>query len=516
MDKHISKCSLCGKNIKGQQEQKSPSVLKEVIGGTSYVFDRNECVTMFKRFRSLYGNDFKKLLAPQEQFVSDPFWNIAIPTEQEIREIEIEKGTVPYKPDTIQVLQDPVQIQTIGHEIAKVAKNEILIMYSSANAFHRQEKLGAIQSLREIIERKSGVKARILTPKGELIEETVRNLREQNIKIDIRYIEPGLQTYVTIVVVDRESSLIVELKDDTKKSSYEAMGLGTFSNRKATVLSYVSIFESLWKQSELYEKLSELYEQLKIRDKLQTEFVNIAAHELRTPIQPIIGLAEVLRSKRNESTSTDTYDEYLSIIIRNARRLKELTDNILYIARIESKSITLNRKLVNLDNVIKDAVEDAVENQADPKLTKIQFDSSIRSGDNIILVNIDKDRIKQVVSNLLRNALKFTSEGVVSITVSRQKGQKGEQKEMEDGEKEVVVVSIQDTGSGIDPEIFSRLFTKFSNKYFSGTGLGLYISKNIIEAHDGKIWATNNIGQGRSGATFYFSLPMSHLNRRCQ
>ena len=275
MRKQHGECVLCGKTIVDQQEQDS-SILKEVIDGTSYSFDTNECIVMFKRFKSVYGDDFIKFLAPQEQFVSDQFWNRAIPTEQEIREIEIEKGQVLDKPDAIQVIQDPVQvIQDIGHEIA-TAKDEILIIYSSANAFHRQEKLGAIQSLRETVE-ESGVKARILTPKGELIEETLLKLRQQHPKIDIRYIEPGLETYVTIVVVDRKSSLVVELKDDTKESSYEAMGWGTYSNRKSTVLSYVSIFESLWKQSELHEKLTELCEQLKIRDKIQTEFINIGS-----------------------------------------------------------------------------------------------------------------------------------------------------------------------------------------------------------------------------------------------
>jgi len=299
MGKQYSECALCGKTIVEAQES---SVLKEVVGGISYNFDTNQCVMMYKRFRSVYGDDFK-FLAPQEQFVSDHFWNRAIPTEQEIKEIEIEKDTLD-KPDTVQVIRDPAQIQNIGYEIGTAAKDEILIIYSSANAFHRQEKLGAINTLRETV-KESGVKARVLVPKGESIEETVQKLRPQDEKIDIRYIEPGLQTYVTIVVVDRKSSLVVELKDDTKESSYEAMGWGTYSNRKATVLSYVSIFESLWKQSELYQKLSELFEELKIRDKVQTEFINIAAHELRNPIQPIVGLAEILRSKKKEITNTN-------------------------------------------------------------------------------------------------------------------------------------------------------------------------------------------------------------------
>jgi signal transduction histidine kinase len=209
------------------------------------------------------------------------------------------------------------------------------------------------------------------------------------------------------------------LKDDTKKSSYEAMGLGTFSNRKATVLSYVSIFESLWKQSELYEKLSELCDQLKIRDKVQTEFINIAAHELRTPIQPIMGLAGVLRSKKDEITSTDMYDEYLSIIIRNARRLKELTDNILDIARIESQSINLNKQVVEIDSVIRDAVQDSIENQSDINHdVKLMYHNITgrqdvaAAHDENILVYVDAGRIIQVISNLISNAFNFTKKGI--------------------------------------------------------------------------------------------------------
>ncbi|MGC2574172.1 MAG: HAMP domain-containing sensor histidine kinase [Candidatus Nitrosopolaris sp.] len=492
MGKQYSECALCGKTIVEAQES---SVLKEVVGGISYNFDTNQCVMMYKRFRSVSGDDFK-FLAPQEQFVSDHFWNRAIPTEQEIKEIEIEKDTLD-KPDTVQVIRDPAQIQNIGYEIGTAAKDEILIIYSSANAFHRQEKLGAINTLRETV-KESGVKARVLVPKGESIEETVQKLRQQDEKIDIRYIEPGLQTYVTIVVVDRKSSLVVELKDDTKESSYEAMGWGTYSNRKATVLSYVSIFESLWKQSELYQKLSELFEELKIRDKVQTEFINIAAHELRNPIQPIVGLAEILRSKKKEITNTNIYDEYLSIIIRNARRLKDLTDNILDIARMESQSISLNKQIVNIDSLILDAVQDIMKGQSQvTRNLKLICHNITKKGDvaeladhEDIMVYVDRGRISQVISNLIDNAFNFTKNGSITLT-----------KKIEDGS---VVVSIKDTGSGIDPQILPRLFTKFTTRSERGTGLGLYICKRIIEAHGGKIWGENNVDQG---ATFSFSLP---------
>ena len=482
------KCALCGRTFTEPKEGEKSPMIQEVIDGTPYKFDTMDCIPMFKRFRSVYGNDFRELLGQQQQFISDPFWNRAIPTEQEIREIDKETGLD--KPDILQLIRDPVEIQKIAFEIGMAARDEILIIYSTANAFYRQMKLGTIQSLREVVER--GVKTRILTPKEPLIEKTVQMLKRQNRNIEIRYSEPGLQTQVTILVVDRKSSLVVELKNDTKESSYEAMGLGAYSNRKATVLSYVSIFESVWKQTELYQKVSELCEQLKVRDKTQTEFINIAAHELRKTIKPIIGLAEILRSRKGIITPP-VYDEYLSIIIRNARRLKELTGNILDLARIESLSINLNKEVVDIDSVMLNALQDIKSQNSNNHKVKILYDSE--KGDTIF-VKADKDRITQVISNLLRNAINFTKEGTITITKKKKE------------EAGSVVITMEDTGTGIDPEILPRLFTKFTKKSDKGTGLGLYISKSIVEAHGGKIWAENNTAS--KGATFTFSLPLNN------
>jgi histidine kinase/DNA gyrase B/HSP90-like ATPase/phospho-acceptor domain-containing protein len=483
------KCALCGKTFTEQKEGEKSWMLEEVIDGTPYKFDTTDCITMFKRFRNVYGNDFRELLGQEQQFISDPFWNRATPSEQEIREIDKESELD--KPDIIQLIRDPAKIQKIAFEIGMAARDEILVIYSTANAFYRQMKLGTIQSLKEIVEER-GVKTRILTPKEPLIEKTVQMLKEQNRNIEIRYIEPGLQTQVTILVVDRKSSLVVELKDDTKESSNEAMGLGAYSNKKATVLSYVSLFESLWKQTELYEKVGELCDQLKFRDKMQTEFINTAAHELRTPIQPIIGLAEILRS-RKEMITAPIYDEYLSVIIRNARRLKELTGNILDIARIESHSINLNREVVEIDSLILNALQDIKSQIGINQEVRLLYDSR---KEDAIFVKGDKDRITQVISNLLSNAINFTKRGTIAIT--------NEKKE----EAGSVNISIEDTGTGIDPEIFPRLFTKFATKSDKGIGLGLYISKRIVEAHGGRIWAENNTG--RKGATFTFSLPLNN------
>ncbi len=506
-DQQQNKCALCGKLIKEQQEDKS-AIHAEVIDGTSYTFDKNECVLMFKRLRSVYGAEFENSLVPHEQFVSDPFWNRVIPTVQEIKDIEIEKKAageeerVLAKQNTIKLIEDPDEIQRTAVDIGTAAKDEVLIIFSTPNAFHRQERLGGIQALKEAVEKRS-INARILTPKDESIENTVRTLMQQgkHPKIEMRYIEPSLQSQVTTLIVDRKSSLVVELKDDTKESIYEAIGLGIYSNRKATVLSYVSIFESLWKQTELHEQLETLYEQLKIHDQMQKEFINVAAHELRTPIQPIIGLAEILRSKKDMiTTSRDVYDEYLSIIIRNARRLKELTDNILDVARIESQSMKLNKQKTDIPSLILQAIQESIENQTNiiNHNVKLMYNPSRKNDESNTLLSVDKGRIIQVITNLISNAIAFTKKGVISITK--------ETRMEEDGSS--VIVTLKDTGSGIDLQILPRLFTKFTTRSEKGTGLGLYICKRIIEAHGGKIWGGNNDDEG---ATFGFSLPIATI-----
>ena len=139
-DRNI-KCALCGKTIIDQQESKSSlSTYTEVIDGTFLEFDTNECLNMYKRFKSVYGDEFKDLVG--QPFVSDPFWDKAIPTGAEMKEIDIERGL--NKPDTIRVIRDPIEIQKISLEVGRGVKDEILILFSSANAYYSQEKLGSI------------------------------------------------------------------------------------------------------------------------------------------------------------------------------------------------------------------------------------------------------------------------------------------------------------------------------------------------------------------------------------
>jgi len=219
-------------------------------------------------------------------------------------------------------------------------------------------------------------------------------------------------------------------------------------------------------------------DQLKVHDRLQKEFINVAAHELRTPTQAILGYSELLHMDPADR------EDMIKAIYRNSVRLQRLTSDILDVTRIESETLRIDKEKFNLKEVIQGAVQDAHNQLANGKVRFVYEPQDI-------YVQADRDRMTQVVSNLLDNATKFTKEGTITIATEKRGGQ--------------VIVSVQDTGTGIDLDIMPRLFSKFATKSDRGTGLGLFISKSILEAHGGKIWCANNPG-GR-GATFAFSLP---------
>ena len=435
--------------------------------------------------QTIYSN--VKELVEQQQYIFDTIWSKAIPAEQKIKEIE--EGI---EPEVIETIRDPIEIQLIGLELIKFATHEILVIFSTANAFHRQERAGAMELFKEATAERH-VKIRILTPMDDIIKEKEQKFKEQKHQIDIRNIDYPLQTKVTTLLVDRKFLLTVELKDDTKETSYEAIGLATYSNSKPTVLSYLSIFDTLWNQVDLYGELRDLYEQLKAHDKMQKEFINIAAHELRTPIQPILGLAEVLISKKG---SIEQYNELIDAIIRNARRLQRLTEDILDVTRIESNSLTLNKQQFNLKDIITNTINDIiVKKDFKSKNIKLLYEPKD------IFVEADRSRLTQVISNLLSNSVKFTIKGTIKVITK-----------IKDDHN--VILSIKDTGSGINSEILPRLFSKFATKSDIGTGLGLFIAKNIVEAHGGKISAENN-PEGK-GATFAIVLPVISLRMNHQ
>jgi signal transduction histidine kinase len=278
------------------------------------------------------------------------------------------------------------------------------------------------------------------------------------------------------------------------------------------------VAERTKKLEEANNQLALANEQLKLNEKAQKEFINVAAHELRTPIVPILGLSELLYSQMKKNMPDDEVRkqqqdlqkkrqlEKLEVIIRNAARLQGLTEDILDVTKIESQALKLQPERIELNDLVSNIIRDYTRSENGKLKANVQVRFEPHDKDSSIFVNADRGRLSQVISNLISNALKFTEEGSITVAIDKKINN-------DNNNNNQVIVSVKDTGSGIDPEIQSRLFEKFATKSDEGTGLGLYISKSIIEAHDGKIGAENNTnadGEGRRGATFYFTLPLSY------
>lgn len=463
----------------------------------------------------IYSN--VKAILEQQHYVFETLWNKAISAEEKIREIE--QGL---EPDIIEVIQNPAKTAKLYLDLIRNAAREILLIFPTTNAITRQNSVGALQLLKDAAEQNK-VNVRLLMPSIGESDSNAMALSDSdytsktsvtdysNIKrlllsdalsnnIDIRHIKKASETKATILIVDRRYSLVIELRDDNESSFEQAIGFSTYSTSRPGVLSYISIFESLWVQTELYEQLTQsnehlalANEQLKIHDRMQREFINIASHEMKTPTQAILGMSGLLKYYPERK------DELIEIIQRNAKRLQALTSDILDVTRIESQTLKLEKERFNIFDLVSEVVDDHRERIKDSsnKNIKLSYDSD-EDGKRRIFVEADRGRITQVLTNLLNNALKFTDEGQITVSTY--------QNNDSNDNKDEITVRVVDTGSGIDNGIYPKIFSKFATKSHQGTGLGLFISKSIIEAHGGRIWAKNNT-DGR-GATFIFTIPI--------
>ena len=460
----------------------------------------------------IYSN--VKEIGEQQQYIFDTLWNKTISFDEKIKEIE--EGIIP---EVTEVIRNSAKAQELEWNLLKMATKEIQIIYSTVKAYKMQKSEGVIDYLAKLAAKNDDIKIKLLTPKDSSIEESLQSLKDSNNNIDINYIEPKSGIIIKTLVVDKKHSLVMELKDKnyltaekeeekdstiiptiskTEAAAATAeIGISTYSNSKPTVLSYLSIFETLWRQTELFE-------QLKQADILKTEFINIAAHELRTPTQTIIGYCEMI------NIFPEKKDEYINPIKRNSERLYKLTQDILEVSRIESNSLKLEIEKIELNEIINETVIDFIRRplySINNKDIKINFNPSNNNHhQSPLFVYADKNRIQQVIFNLLDNASKFTEKGEITLSIK-------DDAENNSNEKcNDITIRIQDTGKGIDSEMLPRLFKKFATKSERGTGLGLYITKNIIEAHGGKIW-TEKTSNGK-GTLFVFTLPTRNNHKK--
>lgn len=488
--------------------------------------DRKTIKQMFTTNDILYINQYKMAF--------EELWKNGIDAADVIEDIERGLDT-----EKVDIILRSANAETTYLDLLRSSYKEIMLILPTVNAFVRQWKLGVFELITQAAINKN-VKIRMLIPSNKRVDKFVERLKKSLLtdktgnyryntnnnsnnnnnnfskNIQIRTIQTLTESASTILIVDKKVSLVMELKDDSKEKFHEAIGISTYSNSKAGVLSYVSIFENLWNQTELYQ-------QLKKSEELQKDFIRIAAHELRNPLQPILVISEILKSivsSKDLANSAELHidrqeiNDYIDSIIRNTKKLVSLSNSILDITRIETNSLTLWKENVDLRLFLLEQIKEyenqfayKIENRDPHALTskdnryKSRIDYSqldINKIPHTLLVNLDRARITQVICNILDNAFKFTNEGdTIQITLSKEFI----------NDHQSAVISIIDSGKGIDVEILPKLFTKFTTKSEKGIGLGLFITKSIIEAHGGRIWAENNMNE--SGATFSFSLPLS-------
>jgi two-component system, OmpR family, sensor histidine kinase VicK len=438
----------------------------------------------------IYSN--VKDLVEQQKYVFESLWNKSIPADQRFREIE--DGV---EAEVFEVLNNGERVSQILLDLAKSAEKELLIHLPTDKSLGRLERLGVIDYT--IKASQNGAIVRIICPLSAGNSRIVKKMADNAPAIKILN---GNNSPYGMYIVDGEKFIRAELKEPNAERFSESIGFAVYSNSRHSVESFKSMFDLLWNERTLNEELRRA-------DKMQKEFINMASHELRTPTQAILSYSELLQKHPERK------EEMIQAMSRNAARLQKLTDDILDVTRIESETLMLKIEPVNLDNLISNIVAD-YRNQIEKNDDDVRLFYEPKTTDSgSIIVEADRARIIQVISNLLSNALKFTKkEDGGSIYVTAEEEEK--EKENHGSKRREVTVSVKDTGKGIDPEILPRLFTKFATKSETGTGLGLFICKSIIEVHGGKIWAENNNEGTKKGAVFAFSLPLNKKQQQQQ
>jgi signal transduction histidine kinase len=467
----------------------------------NFLLNEKECVyaTPILKERKiiprLLHTNINEFLEQQHNFF-DTFWNISISAQERIRQIEGE-----IQPHHIDIIRNSKRAESLFVSEVQYAKSEVLILVNSIEYLKYLTEIGLVDSMIKAKSNSANIiilysednDSRVSVNFDAAQLKTISDLKEYT---QIRRIS-GIQG--NILIIDNSKVLAIS---EGVEGNVDNNPFAVYSDNKSLVNNFGVLLDALLNEAEILDsiivakdnlanlnrQLVEANEQLKNHDKLQQEFINIAAHELRTPIMPIIGYAELL----SEDIGGDDEDKqkYIEKIIDNANRLQRFAESILDITKIESKTLNLKKEKLNLNDLILTVIDDLTLMKSKKDLVKLRYQPREE-----IIVEADRNRLSQVISNLLINAYNFTKEGFILITAEK-------------SDVNLATVRIEDNGSGIDAEIMPRLFSRFATNSSSGTGLGLFISKSIIEAHGGNIWAENNASRNKKGAVFAFSIPL--------
>lgn len=437
--------------------------IKGAFGVTDGEFLATSTIQEIKPVSHAIYSSAKQLVEVQKH-IFETLWNRAIIAERKLKEMESGMES-----EFFEVINDPERSTEIITNLANSVDDEALLLLPQSKSMVRLYKSGILDQLLRMPKRR----IRIICPVNSENTELVAFLHSS---YPATHILNGTEGSVGLLIVDNSKFFISEVKEDMVKEFSKTLGFGVFSNSAAVIQSLRLFFELLWKSDELNAKLKD-------HERLQAEFINIASHEIKTPIQSILTYSELLQCEPEKNQS------YVDAIQRNSLRLKLLSNNLLDLTRIQSNTLVITKERFDISRLVSSVVEDfrnQLKNMYDDPSVEILFDDR-----NPVFVDADKERITQIVTNLINNALKFTPDGSILVMLTADKKQ--------------VTVSVKDTGLGINPNIMSSLFTKFTTRHHSGTGVGLYISKSIVETHGGKIWGRNN--SNGKGCTFSFTLP---------
>ncbi len=412
--------------------------------------------------------------------IFEKLWKNGMDFEARINEIENETD------DKIDIVYDSSDVMHRIYELFALAKKEVLIILPSTNGFYRSELEGGFIMLNELGFK--GVKLRVLTiPDSENAHET-NKIKSKYQNIVFKDLEPTMASFNRILVFDNKTTVMWEVVDDNQQKFTQALGMAVFVESIKTSETITAIFNNLWNQSEIHKRLKDAHEKLKGQGKMQSRFMDLVAHELRTPLQSILGITEILK---NEIKNNDQ-NFLLRIAISNAKKLHRLSENILDITRLEGNILYLNKEKFSLNQLVTYIVTDFVNNIEYNRVITFEY----RNFDKEYFVFADKFRMSQVIQNLIDNSMRFVrNRGKIILTMSEKRIHS----------KDVVELNVTDDGESLKPEILARLFTKFASDSYYGAGIGLYLCKKIIEAHGGRIWAKNN--HDMRGCTFSFGIP---------
>jgi two-component system, OmpR family, sensor histidine kinase VicK len=407
------------------------------------------------------------------------------------------------------------------------ASNEILAIIPSYEAFQRQVDMGMFEHLMKVVKEKKITASILVTDKIKLQDapgvvligkgkphlsikstdfedfNSTDTGKAHEFKIDgiktmtIRSLfNENIRPQMGMVIVDKSKSLLVEPKESATDNPIDHIGMSSYSNSSQISKSYATMFETLWNYSKMFNLLEKSFERLRIHDQMQREFIDIVAHELRTPLQSILGLTEVLSEHTKEKETKDM----LITVNENGARLHRFVENVLTATKLEGYISKIPLETFDLSSLINEIVDTYRERVRNLKRSNMPGAKDIRFDckgiDQPYQVHANKLHISMVMTNILENAINFISikeKGLISITVL----QKGKD----------IIVNIKDNGEGIHPDILPRLFTKFATNSFYGSGLGLYNCRKIIHRYHGGIWAINN-PPNEKGATFSIRLPV--------